>query len=197
MSTLNYHHGDLRGALLHAAEGLLRDVGPAELSLRAVARRAGVSAMAPYRHFADKDALLAGVAADGFDQFARRLRQATATGHDPRSALTAQGQAYILFARDEPALFRLMFGPIISGASAIDALRAAGAPAYAVLQDAVVAFRPDTDPSAREDLTLACWALVHGLACLIVDGNICQHLTGSDIEAQTARILDLLLQDRP
>ena len=196
MSTSTYHHGDLRKALVEAALKILREVGPAELSLRAVSRQAGVSAMAPYRHFADKDALLAGVAALGFEMFALRLRQATAMGCNPRSALKAQGLAYVRFARDEPALFRLMFGPVIRGTSAIETLATAGASAYAALQDAVAAYRPDAAPSARDDVTLACWAIVHGLACLIVDGNICQGVTGQYIDAQAARILDLLLDER-
>ena len=192
MSTSTYHHGDLHNALVNAALAILRDVGPAALSLRAVARQAGVSAMAPYRHFADKEALLAGVAAMGFDQFTQRLQHAKCRDCDARSALVAQGIAYIRFAHDEPALFRLMFGPMISGVAAIETLTAAGAPAYAALQDAVVAFQPDATPAAREDLTLACWSVVHGLACLQVDGRVGQGLPVTAIEAQAARVLNLL-----
>lgn len=192
MSTSTYHHGNLRAALVEAARALLRDMGPADLSLRAVARAAGVSAMAPYRHFADKEALLAGVAAQGFDEFAQALRAAAASGPDPSAALKAQGVAYIRFACGEPTLFRLMFGPVIGGQDALHILRVAGAPAYQALQDAVCAVFPAAGERERDDYTLACWALAHGLACLIVDGNICAGATSQDIEAQSSRILELL-----
>ena len=195
MSTSNYHHGDLHNALVDAALTILRDVGPAAISLRAVARQAGVSAMAPYRHFSDKEALLASVAALGFELFARRLRQATARERDPRSALVAQGLAYIRFARDEAPLFRLMFGPVISGAEAMETLATAGAPAYAVLRDAVRALQPDATAGTHDDMTLACWSIVHGLACLLVDGKAGHGQPPAVIEAQATRVISLLLPD--
>lgn len=172
MSTLkNYHHGDLRSALVAAAGDLVREFGPAGVSLRQAARLAGVSAMAPYRHFADKDALLSAVAAVGFENFAAELAVATRLEADPRNGLIAQGVAYVAFAWRQPALFRLMFGPVITEAGSLASLRQAGAAAYAVLEAAVAAILPQ-DEAARADLTLAAWSIVHGLACLLVDGRL-------------------------
>src|SRR5215467_9614279 len=108
-----YHHGDLRQALVRSALEILSEGGVGRLSLRAAARRARVSAMAPYRHFADKEALLAAVAEYGFRELATRLTAATATAADPRAGLAALGVAYVLFACDQPNLFKLMFGPTI------------------------------------------------------------------------------------
>ena len=169
-STARYHHGDLRAALVAAALTLLREVGPAGLSLRAVARAAGVSAMAPYRHFPDKDALLAAVATHGFALFATRLEAPLECATDPRAALIEQGVAYVTFACTESALFRLMFGPLIARAKAREALHQGGAPAYAALERAVAAMV--ADPARRPVVALACWSVAHGLACLLVDGQV-------------------------
>ena len=106
----SYHHGDLRRALVSSALEFLSVAG---LSLRAVARRAKVSAMAPYRHFADKEALLAAAAEHGFRQLTIRFSAAAAAAPDPGAALNALGVAYVVFACDEPSLFKLMFGPAI------------------------------------------------------------------------------------
>ena len=121
-----YHHRDLPQALVRSALEILSEAGVAGLSLRAAARRAKVSAMAPYRHFADKEALLAAVADYGFRQLTARLTAAVAGAPDPRAGLAALGVAYVLFARDEPSLFKLMFGPAIEAKSAHPGLDEAG-----------------------------------------------------------------------
>jgi AcrR family transcriptional regulator len=121
-----YHHGDLRQALVRSALEILSESGVGGLSLRAAARRARVSAMAPYRHFADKEALLAAVAEYGFRELAAQLTAATATAADPRAGLAALGVAYVLFARDEPSLFKLIFGPTIEKKSGHPGLDEAG-----------------------------------------------------------------------
>jgi hypothetical protein len=118
----SYHHRDLRRALTRSALEILSEAGVVGLSLRAATRRAKVSAMAPYRHFADKEALLAAVAEYGFQLLEARLTTATATAADPRAGLAALGVAYVLFARDEPSLFKLMFGLAIEKKSAHPAL---------------------------------------------------------------------------
>jgi AcrR family transcriptional regulator len=156
MST--YHHGDLKAAVLAAASEILAKQGLAALSLREVARRAGVSHNAPYRHFPNRDSLLAELAAEGF----RRLRSAMA-GKRGRE----MGEAYVRFALDNPALFRLMFSGQLPSESH-PALRAAGTATYHSL---VEAFRgqpgvPDADKTAA-----AAWSLVHGLAQLLLDGH--------------------------
>lgn len=163
----SYHHGDLRGALVAAGLAVLEEGGdPSALSLREAARRAGVSAMAPYRHFADKDALLAAVAEIGFG----RLRDALAEADrapDAYEALIGQGVAYVGFACTNPALFRLMFGAAAS-CGGESAAKPAGA-AYAVLAERVAALAaPDDAP----EHALRCWAIVHGIAALAVDRQL-------------------------
>lgn len=166
MSTYKYHHGDLRHALVDAGLDLLRAEGPAGLTLRGVARAAGVSATAPYRHFADKDALLAGIAAEGFRRFGADLAAADAscTGMD---ALRAQGVAYVSFARREPALFRLMFGA--DKPRGDKALAEVAPSAFEILHRRVIGLVP---ANLVEIAALSAWSMVHGLACLIIDGKI-------------------------
>ena len=183
MSTRNaerrpYHHRDLRQALLRSALAILTESGVAGLSLRAAARRARVSAMAPYRHFADKDALLAAVAEHGFRELAGRLTAATATAADPRAGLAAQGVAYVLFACDQPGLFKLMFGPTIEQKSGHPALDAAGNACFNALRQAVEAAKFINGDHDVSDVSLACWSLVHGLSALIVDGRLPEHDAG-------------------
>src|SRR5499433_2789784 len=186
-----YHHGDLRQALVRSALEILSEAGVAGLSLRAAARRARVSAMAPYRHFADKEALLAAVAEYGFRALAARLTTAAATAADPRAGLAALGVAYVLFACDQPSLFKLMFGPTIEKKSAHPALDDAGCASFNALRQAVAAaefFEGDPDWG---DVSLACWSLVHGLSALIVDGRLTEYDSGP-AEAVATRLTRLL-----
>src|SRR6516225_2985309 len=188
-----YHHRDLRPALIRSALEILSEAGMAGLSLRAAARRAKVSAMAPYRHFADKEALLAAVAEHGFQLLEARLTAATATAADPRAGLAALGVAYVVFAQDEPSLFKLMFGPTIEKKSAHPALDDAGCACFNALRQAVAAakfFEGDPDGG---DVSLACWSLVHGLSALIVDGRLAEY--DSDPAAAVATRLTRLLSD--
>ena len=134
-----YHHPDLRQALIRSALELLAESGVAGLSLRAAARRARVSAMAPYRHFADKEALLAAVAEYGFRELAERLTAAQAIATDPRAGLAALGVAYVVFACDQPSLFKLMFGPMIDQKSGHPSLDEAGSACFNALGQAVEA----------------------------------------------------------
>src|SRR6202140_2872056 len=108
-SKATYHHGDLRAALVRAAIELLDERGETELSLRAVARRAGVSPAAPYRHYADREALVSAVAAVGYRELAGRLAAAHPSPSSP-AQLASVAVAYVEFALDRPALFRIMFG---------------------------------------------------------------------------------------
>jgi AcrR family transcriptional regulator len=154
----SYHHGELADALIAAALAML-ETGE-ELSLRSVARAAGVSAMAPYRHFADKAALMDAVAARGFEQL-RTALVAVDQGR-PAAALLAQGRAYINFARAHPALFRLMFaGTAGTPSDSADT-------AYGVLAHRVASLTPGRGAPA----VLASWAMVHGLATLLLDGRL-------------------------
>ncbi|KQQ11765.1 TetR family transcriptional regulator [Methylobacterium sp. Leaf123] len=161
----SYHHGDLREALVAAGLSILEEGGdPASLGLRETARRAGVSAMAPYRHFPDKDALLAAVAIVGFERL-RAALEAADRGGAGREALYAQGAAYVAFACAQPGLFRLMFGGARSERP--QALCEASAAAYAVLAERVATLVPG---AAAADEALRSWAIVHGIAALVIDG---------------------------
>ena len=187
----SYHHGDLAEALIAAATKLMRKKGVAELSLRAAARAAGVSAMAPYRHFADKEALLAAVAARGFRAFARRLRDAGGAETDPFARLRALGPTYVRFALDHPELFRLMFGPEIADKSRHAELTAAGGDALAALEEAIRPCMAGVDAWTERDVALAAWSISHGLAALMVD----RRLDGGqgDAEAAADRIGRMLI----
>ena len=187
----SYHHGDLRRALVSLALKILSEDGVAGLSLRAVARRAKVSAMAPYRHFADKEALLAAVAEHGFRQLTIRFSAAAAAAPDPRAALNALGVAYVVFACDEPSLFKLMFGPAIEQKPTYPGLNEAGCACFDALRQAVKAAKFFEGDRPLKDVSLACWSLVHGLASLIVDGRLAEEDAGT-AEAVATRLTQLL-----
>ncbi|GAA5053650.1 TetR/AcrR family transcriptional regulator [Streptomyces similanensis] len=161
-----YHHGDLRAACLRAARELLEEDGSAGLSLRAVARRAGVSPTAPYRHYADRDALVSAVAAQGYEELAGYL---AAAHPSPASAgdLAAVAVAYVRFALDHPALFRVMFAEPCDQTS--EERVAATAAIREYVRGVVHRAFPGVDPEA---LSTTVWALVHGLAFLHLDGKL-------------------------
>ncbi|MFD5121385.1 TetR/AcrR family transcriptional regulator [Streptomyces sp. NPDC058385] len=165
-ASTSYHHGDLRAACLRAARELLEEDGSAGLSLRAVARRAGVSATAPYRHYADRDALVSAVAAEGYRELAEDLAAAHPAPTTP-DELSAVAVAYVRFALDRPAMFRVMFAEPCDPA---DEERVAATAAISEYVRGIVrgAF-PGADP---EVLSTTVWALVHGLAFLHLDGKL-------------------------
>lgn len=169
MARSNYHHGDLRNALLGAATELLAS-DPEALSLRRVAEAVGVSPMATYRHFANKRELIGAVALDGFAKLHKSLRRAQRKyTDDPAGMFPALGLAYARFAMRNKGHFRVMVGPEIASLDTIG--DHAGARCYAVLRDAIVsgqqagALRRD-DP---DQLALVGWAAIHGLSVLLVN----------------------------
>jgi AcrR family transcriptional regulator len=153
-----YHHGDLREALLASATKIVEKEGVAGLSVRAAARRAKVSHNAPYRHFPDRESLLAGLAANGFTLLADELKGA---------AGRVMGEAYVRFALRHPQLFRLMFGGVLPSGKYPD-LQQAGAAAYQALVDN---FRVHSAEEQAQLAAAAAWSLVHGLANLLLDGH--------------------------
>lgn len=163
-----YHHGDLRQALLDEGMALVQESGPEALTLRKLAQRLKVSAMAPYRHYPDKEALLAAIAADGFGQLQSRLEAAEQSDDTSASPLLKEGVAYVLFALDHPALFRLMFGANRPKGQYPE-LDTASAGAFAVLMRRT---QPDAASDERTAQARGCWSLVHGLACLLLDGQL-------------------------
>lgn len=161
---------NLREKLLVAALGLLEADGE-EPSLRAVARAAGVSAMTPYNHFADKAALLAAVSSHGFEALGIALAAADDKS-DPLEALVAQGLAFIAFASANPALFRLMYSHQY-GSADTEAVRHT----YSILADRVA----EVLPEHASAFTLACRSLVQGMATIILNGRLAPS-TPKDIE---------------
>ena len=176
-----YHHGDLRKALHDTAAAILEEEGLAALSLRAVARKAGVSHAAPYRHYPNHEALLVELAVEGFEELRAAISSAAAAPDNRMDRITGIGGAYMRFASKHPALTQLMFGPQIPNRDAIprltDAADAIGAEIGAALEDPA--------------LGLAVWAAVHGLAMLIVENviDLGQRRAGNAVLPTRAEIL--------
>jgi len=168
-----YHHGDLRRALLEASLTLVEEAGIGALSLREVARKAGVSHNAPYHHFKDRGSLLAALADEGFAQLAAEMAAARAAAPDARARLQACGLAYVRFALKSAARFKLMFRPELSAPSEGTPARASTSPldvlTAAIVETQQAGLAPPGDPMP---LVLTCWSAVHGLASLWLDGPL-------------------------
>jgi AcrR family transcriptional regulator len=171
-----YHHGDLQRAIVAAALEILGETQSTDFSLRELARRAGVSHNAPYKHFADKRELLAAVSAAGFEQLAKRM--ATAKRSGPRARLSAMARAYVRHGVDNPALYKLMFGAHLAGPDESRPLieRAAAEKVRTLLADAMIEGalgRPIPNTPRNEPkivgAILSFWSQVHGLTLLLVD----------------------------
>ena len=169
-----YHHGNLPESLLRAAAELIEHGGPAALSLREVARRAGVSHAAPAHHFTDKAGLLTALACQGFELFAAALADARdAAGRDPMERFAATGRAYVLFADRHRAHFEVMFRPELLRPDD-PALERVSAAAYAVLTG-VIGEAQASGYAAGMDLEVlatTAWSTAHGLATLWLAGNL-------------------------
>ena len=175
----SYHHGDLQAALLRTAGKILEKEGVEALRLREVARRAGVSHNAPYRHFPQREALLAALAAEGFEWLGAAQRKAAEAG-----GLRGMGEAYVSFALAHPQRFRLMFGgqiPIARHAR----LREVATRTFDGLSGALAAGVPEAQ--GARDASLAAWALVHGLAQLLLGDRIAATARQGRAEAQFIR----------
>jgi AcrR family transcriptional regulator len=164
-----YHHGNLREALIRAALDLIAQKGPGGFTFADAARSAGVSSAAPYRHFRDRDALMADVARRGFERFEAALERAWNDGRpDPFTAFENVGRAYLAFARDEPAYYSAMFEAGVP-LDADPELRQAAERAFAVLRkgsEAICARLPKENRPPALMMSLHMWALAHGIASL-------------------------------
>ena len=169
-----YHHGNLREALIAAALELIREKGPAGFTFAEAARAAGVSPAAPYRHFRDRDALMADVAARGFERFAEALEKAWDQGRPhPYRALENLGRAYLAFARGEPAYYAAMFEAQVPP-DASPELAKAGERAFGVLRqacEALSALMPAEKRPPALMMSLHIWAMAHGMASLFARGD--------------------------
>jgi AcrR family transcriptional regulator len=170
--TRPYHHGDLRRALTDAALALVGERGPKGFSLTEVARRAGVSAAAPYRHFADKADLLATVAQLGFEQLTAALQAAPDSGGG-RARLIEMSRRYVRWAVEHPDFYLVMFGAEAKHPDQLDLVRAAEA-AFGVLLDAIGSARSTGElvNDDRQALAGSVWSVVHGTATLEIGGEL-------------------------
>jgi len=177
----SYHHGDLRNALLDAARTILEEESLTDLTLRAVARKAGVSHAAPYRHFPNHEALLVELAIEGFVELRGEIAAAVAAPNSESDRITRIGAAYMRFVARRPALASLMFGPQLPNRDSF--------PELGIVADAV----GNEIGTALHDsaLGLAVWAAVHGLAMLILRNvvDLGQRKSGLDVLPSRAEII--------
>lgn len=186
-----YHHGNLREALLKAALEIVQEQGASALSLREVARRAGVSHAAPAHPFGDKAGLLSALAIEGFKRFTEAQRQGAARGTDPISRFSWLGWAYVMFAAEHRAYFEVMFRPDLLRKNDADLL-AASLESYQLLLDCVHAVTPG-DPSEDElaARSTVAWAQAHGLAKLWIDGNLAYYAELDDLDMLARQVFGL------
>lgn len=186
-----YHHPDLREAMIRVAQELLESEGPNSWTVRAAARIAGVSSGAPYRHFADKDTLLAAVAARGFEDLRTDIAtHLDAVPDDPYARFQALGEAYVTFAAARPGRYQIMFGRDILNRDLHPELCAAADRAFASLlreveraQDSKI-LRADGSSAA---IAAGAWAVVHGLADLLLSGRL-NDIADGDTQALTNQL---------
>lgn len=174
-----YHHGDLRSALVDAGLNALETTDIAAISLRQIARDVGVSATAVYRHFPDKRALMNALAGAGLEKLGRAQADAAEAAPDRASAFGATGRAYVRFALAHPALFRLIFSHMPPAGETVfgDSIAAR------LLHDKAAA-ATSGDPAETRRLMVQAWAIVHGLAMLMLDGQL------PDDDALIDRVID-------
>jgi AcrR family transcriptional regulator len=191
-----YHHGDLRAALLEAALAVINEVGPSALSIREVARRAGVSHAAPYRHFRNRDALIEGVVEQGFALMQQAmLRRMAAAPPDPTQQFAASGLAYVEFALEHPSHYRVLFGGNLLSREASQ--HRASDDVLAALIDALRQCQALGVVRAGDPVhqALAIWSLIHGFVSLLIDHRI-DHLLGKGQSLESIRdgVLALIFQ---
>ncbi len=179
----SYHHGNLRKALIDASLDLISVKGIKGLTLREIAKRANVSHSAPYRHFKDKEAMLAAVAKEGFDKlFQEQEKRFEKFPDDPLGQLFESGMAYIDFAINHPSHFRVMFGLGESKSEAPPDLLESSAASFMILFDGIVKCQEnglvkDGDPL---ELSISAWSIVHGYAMLYLEGFISKEFAEKD-----------------
>ncbi len=165
-----YHVGNLAPQLLTAARTLLEEVGPTKLSLRAASERVGVSATAAYHHFQNRNELISQLAAQGFAELAKVLKRASNTGSG-LDKIRAASLAYLHFARSNPALYQLMFGPEFTDESMIPALQRERLTAFGELKHVVAdTLGQDPDSADVRKASVAAWSYTHGLTSLVIHG---------------------------
>ena len=165
----SYHHGDLKTSLKLAALRLVREKGPRGFSLNEASRLAGVTVAAPYRHFADKDALLAELACDGNELMTRELEEAVGEARGVKAQMLAAGMAYLRFSRTHADYFAVIFQAGLEKQKYPEVERSAQEAFGVILR---LAHEAERTPMLAEQRALAAWALVHGLASLAAEGAL-------------------------
>ena len=189
-----YHHGDLKRALTSAALSLVAEKGPKGFTLTEAARRAGVSAAAPYRHFADRAELLATVAEQGFRDLHADLVVAGGVTSEPKARVVELGRAYVRWAVAHPDHYRVMFGSEISKADH-PTLAVAADEAFGDLLDAIAKCQEAGIVDGQDPRAFAgpLWSLVHGVASLAIGGELSAVGIRQDAEAMVAGVVARLL----
>lgn len=175
MSATSYHHGDLKNALIKAGVKILAKEGVSGLSLRKVAKQAGVSHAAPYSHFEDKQALIAAISTEGFKQLFKQIETARSMHlEDPSTLLKETARAYIQFALNEPDRFKLMFSSVIEKEKAYPDFVAASQNNFRQLVEVVELCQQAgmLKPGESSLMAVSVWGSVHGLIMLILEGQI-------------------------
>lgn len=188
-----YHHGNLREVLLDAAAEAVEEEGLAALSLRALARKVGVSHGAPARHFSDKTALLTALATEALDRFQAAMREAGEKGDSALERYRAIGRCYVRFAIENPAYFHIVGRPEFYSAGD-EAFSRGYQEFFDTMSEAAAAAQRESgvqelDPQA---FLISTWAMAHGLATLWLDGTLEDRIGPVDIEAIAARAFDVV-----
>jgi AcrR family transcriptional regulator len=193
-----YHHGDLRQECLCAASTLLEESNIASLSLRAVAKKIGVSHTAPYRHFKDKESLLAGIVSQGFDELSAQLAAAVAQHpNDPAAQLKEAGSKYVELALKRPQCTQLMFSDILPCDDTHPGLQESGDAAFDGLKTIIEAGQHAGvfKQGDIELLALTAWSGIHGLSLLLIGGNLPEFIPlATDARTLTSAVTTMMLE---
>jgi AcrR family transcriptional regulator len=190
--TGTYHHGDLRAALLAEAAAMIADGGVTTVTMRAISQRLGVSRAAPYRHFKDKSALLVAVAAAGFERLKDRLHSIDADSPRPGiERFRRMGEEYVRFALENPAHYHLMYGKEAITRRDVPELRESADALLALLVGVIRAHQRNGSIKRGnpEALAYTAWSAVHGLASLVIEGQIEATVNVDELIRQTTRTL--------
>jgi AcrR family transcriptional regulator len=193
----SYHHGDLKRALTSAALSLVAEKGPKGFTLTEAARRAGVSAAAPYRHFADKAELLATVAEQGFRELHADLAAGVAAIPEPKARVIELGRAYVRWAVAHPDRYQVMFGAEIAKEDHPN-LAVAAEQAFGDLLDAITRCQEAgiVQGQGPREIAAPLWSLVHGVASLAIGGELRAVGIQQDPEAMITGVMAQLMGDR-
>ena len=184
----SYHHGNLRRVLIDTAVEIISEQGAKDLSLRKTAKRAGVSHTDPYRHFKDKNAILAAVAKEGFEMMLRQTQERIGRSRgNELDHFAISGLSYIDFAVNYPSHYRVMFGTRVENSYFSDELKPESIPVYKLLRDIIIVCQEKGLLKAGDpqEMAMAAWSIVHGFAMLRID----QHLPGQEKDEKKLREL--------